>query len=86
MGKKEGGILILGGFTRSRTGSSFLANERCKRESQKYFDFDQRLRFIAATAAINIYRFAPRLLRYGGSIERSETGEAAVYPAHISTL
>lgn len=58
------------------------------RESQKYFDFGQRLRFIAASTAINIYRFAPRLLRYGGTsyvTSRVREREATVHPAHIST-
>lgn len=54
------------------------------RESQKYFDFGQRLRFIAVSAVINIYRFAPRLPRYGDT-SRVRDREATVYPAHIST-
>jgi len=49
------------------------------KESQKYFDFGQRLRFIAASAAINIYRFAPRLLRYGGT-SRVKDREAHYVP------
>ena len=48
------------------------------RESQKYFDFGQRLRFIAVSEAINIYRFAPRLLRYGDT-SRVTDREATMY-------
>lgn len=50
------------------------------RESQNYFDFGQRLRFIAASAAINIYRFAPRLLRYDGISRVRETGKLLCTP------
>lgn len=49
------------------------------RESQKYFDFGQRLRFIAVSEAINIYRFVPRLLRYGGTSRVREPGSYHVY-------
>lgn len=77
------GILISRGLIRPQAGPSYFL-PRMKdvaEEPQKYFDFGQRLRFIAASTAINIYRFAPRLLRYGGHIAGgSETGKLLCTP------